>query len=122
MYTKLVGFVQTYQRAILRSNIYVHPPDGVVLANTHGVVILKLATNLNEIQDAGLTWFHHPIEQIETTGFTTTSSEPYIFIKGVYIDVLYEDDYIIILRTKRDASIMINEMNRQRYNINEGTM
>ena len=101
--TKTVDFTQAYPQAKIKSEIYLKYPAGVVLTQYKGDVVLKLLNNLYGLKDAGLTLFEHLSDGLEDIGFKSTASDPYIFVKGTDIIILYVDDSIILSRTKEEA-------------------
>ena len=122
-HTKSVDFVQAYPQAEVKHPIFLKPPDGVVLNDRNGQLVLKLMKNLYGLKDAGRTWFEHLSDGLMSMGFTATSSDPCIFTKDSNIIILYVDDCIIISKTKEEADDIFNELKHRKYKLtDEGTM
>ena len=115
--------MQAYPQAEVKSAIYLYPPAGVQLTHDKQDMVLKLLRNLYGLKDAGLTWFQHLSEGLESMDFHPTMSDPCIFVNGTNMIVLYVDDCIILSRTKVEADKIFNELNSKGYKMtDEGTM
>ena len=85
LHTKSVDFVQAYSQAMVKKNIYLHRPAGVIFTNESKNMVLKLVQNLYGLKDAGATWFEHLTQGLEAMNFKAISSDPCIFINGINI-------------------------------------
>ena len=119
LHTKSVDFFQAYPQAKIKSEIYLQNPAGVVLTQHKGDMVLKLLKNLYGLKDAGLTWFEHLSDGLEDIVFTSTASDPCIFVKGTDIIILYVDDCIIISRTKEEADKVFAELDKIGYKMTD---
>ena len=123
LHTKSVDFVQVYPQAKIKSVIYLQNSAGVVLTQDKGDMVFKLLNHVYGVKDAGMTWFEHLSEVSENIGFTPIASDPYIFVKGTNIIILYVDHCIIISRTKEETDKIFAELNKRGYKmIDEGDM
>ena len=123
LHTKSIDFVQAYPQVTLKSNIYLHPPAGVLLTDGNGNMVLKLMRNLYGLKDAGKTWFAHLTEGLNIMGFKLLSSDPCIYVKGTNMIVLYADNCIIISRNEKEANEMFQELDKREYKLtDESTM
>jgi hypothetical protein len=118
-----VDFVQAYPQAEIKYPIFLKTPAGVVLNDKNGSLVLRLFKNLYGLKDAGRTWFEHLTDGLISMGFSATSSDPCIFLKGSDIIILYVDDCIIMSQTKAKADALFTELERRKYKLtDEGTM
>jgi hypothetical protein len=123
LHTKSVDFVQAYPQANIKTPIYLHHPAGVVLNNSKGDVVLRLAKNLYGLKDAGLTWFEHLTKGLDEMGFIATNSDPCIFINGSDMIILYVDDCVIISKTEGEVKAIYNKLEEKGFKLtDEGSM
>ena len=120
LHTRSIDFVMAYPQAEIKTNIYLHPPDGIMINNQGEDLVLKLRKNLYGLKDAGRTWWECLAEGLKDLGFRSTDNDQCVWKKKGIIVIVYVDDCLIFGRSEKDVKKVSDEIGRKFVITDEG--
>ena len=88
-----IDFVMAYTQADVKTDIFMQLPVGTTIKGVDSTKhVLKLQKNLYGLKDGQVTWHKHIKAGLFSRGFRQSKVDPFLFIKGTVLLVLYVDD------------------------------